>query len=176
MSSDEDTESASRRLKQTLLRKAFNEGRGPAAIAELNRRYLQRKALFELSDEAIIGQFEAAAYAAREDREEDRRVILECLNKTNFNREESPEIRELMMQDLAEQELTIDLLRAEGMPENKLPKLSMGLARLNAYEKLNGKSTGEVPDQWSDNDPQVQTSRQKARMILSQSAPAHTLN
>lgn len=176
MSSDEDTESTTRRLKQALLRKAFSQGRGTAAISDLNRRYLQRQAMLATPDEDIVGQFEAAACSLRQDRAEDRRIILECLSKTDFSREESQEIRELMMQDLAEQELTIDLLRAEGMPEDKLPKLSMGLARLNAYEKLNGKSTGEVPDQWSDNNPQVQASRQRARMILSQGAPAHTLN
>jgi|GEM_PF-4625429 uncharacterized protein YfaS (alpha-2-macroglobulin family) len=176
MSSDEDIEAASRRLKQALLRKAFSEGRGPAVIADLNRRHRQKQAMLATPDEDIVSQFEAAAYALNQDREENRRAILECLSKTNFNREESQEIRELMMQDLAEQELTIDLLRAEGVTEDKLPKLSMALARLNAYERLNGKSTGEVPDQWSDNDPQVQASRQKARMILSQDGPAHTLN
>lgn len=171
MSSDEDTESTTRRLKQAFLKRAFSEGRGTQAISELNRHYLRRIALLQVTDQQIMEKLEEAANLLR-----GRNEILECLNKTNFSREESQEIRELMMQDLAEQELTIDLLRAEGVAEDKLPKLSMALARLNAYEKINGNSTGEVPDQWSDNDPQVQASRHKARTILSQRMPAHTLN
>ena len=176
MSSDETVDETSRRLKQALLRKAFSENRGNAAIADLNRRYLQKKALFTATDEDIISQFEAAAFALRADRAEDRKLILECLGKTDFNREESPEIRELMMQDLAEQELTIDLLRTEGMPEDKLPKISMALARLNAYERINGKVSGENWDEWSDNDPQIKFNRNRAREILSRKTPSSTLN
>lgn len=166
MSSDEKVESASRRLKHAVLRRAFSEGRGTATIADLNRRYLHKQALHAVKDEDILGQFEAAANSLRETRQQ----ILECLSKTDFNREESPAIREMMMQDIAEQELTIDLLRMEGMPEEKLPKISMALARLNAYERQNALLTNsEEPEwyEWSDSNPRIAYNRRRAHEILS---------
>ena len=170
MSSDEQLDS--RGLKRAFLKKAISQGRGPEAIAKLNRLAVNKRTTFMAQDEDILGAFEDAANNFR-----GRKDILDCLNKTNFNREEDPETNQFIMEDLAEQELTIDLLKAEGMPENKLPTLSMALARLNAYERKNGKDSGEIWDEWSDNDPQIQASRQKARSILrQQKIPTHTLN
>ncbi len=151
-------------LKQQFYRRAAAEGRGPEALAHLNRIAKNVKTTRETPDEEILKDF---AQMEREEREEVRRIIEECVNKTDFNREDPPEVKELMIQDLTEQELTIDLLRSEGMPEDKLPQLSIGLARLNAYEKLKG----EGGDAWSDNDKQVQVARNKARMILSMQSP-----
>jgi len=167
MSSDEQMDS--RRLKHAFLRRAIMQGRGPEAIAKLYQLALNKRTTFEMQDEEILNIFEAVADDLR-----GRKDILDCLSRTNFSREEAPATNQFIMQDLAEQELTIDLLRAEGMPEEKLPKLSMGLARLNAYERKIGK---EICKEWSDNDPQIRASRHKARQILNQSAaPTHTIN
>ena len=167
MSDDRDDFTKKRlQLKKQFLNRAIGEGRGAEAIAALNRLYTNIKETRSTPDEVILNSIEEIA---RAERAEISRIIQECLEKTDFNREEPEEIREYMILDLTEQELTIDLLRKEGVPEDKLPKLSLALARLNAYERLKG---GEQADAWSDNDKDVQKARNKARLILNMESPS----
>lgn len=167
MPSEDKTESATLRIKRALVHRACTNFRGAEMIAELNRRYLQRQALLQIKDEDILQTFEAAANAHREYRQD----ILDCLRKTDFNREEDPEIQQLIIDDLFEQELAIHLLRTEGMPENELPALSPALARLNAYEQRHRKTSGQEELAWSDQGTQVKNARIRARILLTQPVP-----
>lgn len=167
MSDDRDDFTKKRlQLKKQFLNRAIGEGRGPQAIAALNRLYTNIKATKSAPDEDILKNIDEMA---QQERAEISRIIQECLEKTDFNRQEPEDIREYMILDLTEQELTIDLLRKEGMPEDKLPKLSLALARLNAYEHLKG---GEQADAWSDNNKDVRNARNKARLILNMESPS----
>lgn len=165
MSADEQMDSAQKKfyLKQQFLRRARAEGRGPEALRQLNRLYVNVSATHALSDEDLITSIEDIASTVRED----RRAILECLRKTDFEREEDPEIQSLILKDLEGQQHTISILKAMGIPENMLPTLSPAIARLNAYERKTGGQNTWHPD--SEKFSHIEK-------LLTEKPPTNTLN
>ncbi|QQG36757.1 MAG: hypothetical protein HYS17_03005 [Micavibrio aeruginosavorus] len=122
-------------LKRKFLSRAIGEGRGPEAIATLNRFYKNAQATHATPDAAILKNLEEIG---RTERAEISRIIQECLAKTNFDRAEPPEIQELIEEELANQQNEINMMLSLGVPKNLLPELSPAIARLNAYERANG--------------------------------------
>ncbi len=178
MSSDNQASAAQRKFELTrqFYKRACAEGRGDQALAKLRQLKATQKETYQRSDEEIRAQMQQMA---DEERAEVRRLIEDCVNKTNFDREEKdPVIRQYMMDDLEEQALVIHILREQGCPEDQLPTLNKTFARLNAYEQREGREM-----RWSYNDDQHQELRlsvhqyvQEYRRFRHQKAPAPSLN
>lgn len=150
MSTDDQLGHHERRyeLKRKFLSRAIGEGRGPEAIAKLNRFYKNAQATRATPDEDILKGIEEMAQA---ERAEISRIIQDCLAKTNFDREEPEEVQELIKEELANQQNEINMLLSMGVPKGLMPELSPAIARLNAYERLRGGTA-----QWSPADAQQQ--------------------
>lgn len=154
-------------LKRKFLSRAIGEGRGPEAIATLNRFYRNAQATRAIADEDIRRNIEEIGDA---ERAEISQIIQECLAKTNFERAEPPEIQELIHEELANQQNDINVMLSMGVPKGLLPELSPAIARLNAYERAKGGSAI-----WSPADSQQQDRIEKFLLKNSRS-PSNALN
>lgn len=178
MSSDEQMNTAQRKFELTrqFYKRACAEGRGDQALAKLRQIKAARNETYQRSDEEIRAQMQQMA---DEERAEVRRLIEECVNKTDFDREEDdPVIRQYMMEDLEEQALVIHILREGGCPDDKLPQLNRSFARLNAYERREGREV-----RWSYQDDPHQALRHSVHLYADeykkyrmQKPPAPSLN
>lgn len=173
MSSDEQLNAAQRKFELTrqFYKRACAEGRGDQALAKLRQMKATKAETYQRSDEEIRAQMQNLA---DEERAEVRRIIEECVNQTDFDREEDdPVIRQYMMDDLEEQALVIHILREQGCPEDELPALNRSFARLNAYERREGRD-----QRWSYQDDKHQGLRmsvhnysEEYRKFLNKKAP-----
>lgn len=178
MASDEQMDAARRKFELTrqFYKRACAEGRGDEALAKLRALKAAKAETYKRSDEEIRTQMESWA---AEERAEVRQIIEECVNKTDFDREEEdPVIRQYMREDLEEQALVIHILREQGCPEDELPQLNKAFARLNAYERREGRD-----ERWSYQDDKhqalrlsVHNYRKEYRHFLKQEAPVPSLN
>lgn len=176
--SDDQMSSAQRKFELTrqFYKRACAQGRGDQALAKLRQMKAAVSETYQRSDEEIRSQMQKIA---DEERAELRRVIEECVNKTNFDREEEdPVIRQYMMEDLEEQGLVIHILRHQGCAEKDLPALNKTFARLNAYERQAGRD-----QRWSYQDDPHHALRQSVHDYVQeysryrhQRPPAPTLN
>lgn len=167
MSADEQMESATRRLKQVFLRKAISEGRGPEAIAKLNRLYAHIQQTNTPSDEDIRSSFKSIAAdgegAVDITDEFSQQQLESVLRPKNV---EDPEIKRLMEEDLKSQLQVVDYLRNQGIPENMLPLVSPTLAYLNALKTKQGQKTVQFDRQSFD----------RIEKLLTTKPPTNTIN
>lgn len=178
MSSDDQMNAAQRKFELTrqFYKRACAEGRGDQALAKLRQIKAATKETYQRSDEEIRAQMQQMA---DEERAEVRRLIEECVNKTDFDREEEdPVIRQYMMDDLEEQALVIHILREQGCADSDLPGLNKTFARLNAYERREGREM-----RWSYQDDPHQALRlsvhqyaEEYKRFRKQKAPAPSIN
>lgn len=178
MSSDDQLNAAQRKFELTrqFYKRACAEGRGDQALAKLRQMKATKTETYRRSDDEIRAQMQKWA---DEERADVRRIIEECVNKTDFDREEDdPVIRQYMIDDLEEQALVIHILREQGCPEEELPQLNRSFARLNAYERREGRD-----QRWSYQDDKHQGLRltvhnysEEYRHFLKQKPPVPSLN
>lgn len=178
MSSDDQMDTTQRKFELTrqFYKRACAEGRGDQALAKLRALKATKAETYQRSDDEIRAQMQKWA---DEERAEVRRIIEECVNKTDFEREEEdPVIRQYMIDDLEEQALVIHILREQGCPEDELPQLNRSFARLNAYERREGRD-----QRWSYQDDKNQGLRltvhnysEEYRRFLKQKPPVPSLH
>lgn len=169
MSDGERTGADERRfnLKKQFLSRAVEKGRGPWAIGMLNRLYTNAQATKAEPDEQII---ERLNKWGDEEKQEIKRIILECLAKTDFQRAEDPETQALIDRELDSQKAAISVLHAMGVPQELLPEISPAIARLNAYERQRGNNPA-----WSPADADQQDRIEKFFLAKS-TPPTNTIN
>lgn len=178
MASGDQMNAAQRKFELTrqFYKRACSEGRGDQALAKLRTLKAAKAETYQRSDDEIRTQMQKWA---DEERAEVRRIIEDCVNKTDFDREEDdPIIRQYMIDDLEEQALVIHILREQGCPEGELPLLNRSFARLNAYERREGRE-----QRWSYQDDPYQGLRmsvhnysEEYRQFLKQKPPVPSLN
>ncbi|MFN3828219.1 MAG: hypothetical protein ACK4NR_11420 [Micavibrio sp.] len=156
-------------LKRKFLSRAIENGKGPWAIGMLNRLHRNVAATKAEPDHQIIERIEREGQA---ERAEIRRIILECLEQTEFGRAEDPEIQEMIDRELDHQKTAISVLRSLGVPEDMLPEISPAIARLNAYERKNGQN----PTSWSPADSKQQEQIEQFLTLARSKPPTNTLN
>lgn len=178
MSSDDQMDAAQRKFELTrqFYKRACAEGRGDEALAKLRKLRAAKAETYQRTDDEIRTQMQQWA---DEERTEVRRIIEDCVNKTDFDREEDdPVIRQFMIDDLEEQALVIHILHEQGCPEDEIPQLNRAFARLNAYERREGRE-----QRWSYQDDKHQALRlsvhnyfEEYRVFLKQKPPVPSLN